>query len=87
MCSNNVDAPNGTVIHTGMQNERGGYENDCSVIRAAENHYFIIAPTTLQTRMMAWLNRHKPDDGSVTVSDVRVGIEETHSREESLAEV
>jgi len=70
MCSNNVDAPNGTVIHTGMQNERGGYENDCSVVRLAENHFFIIAPTTLQTRMMAWLNRHKPSDGSVVISDV-----------------
>ena len=70
MCSNNVDAPNGTVIHTGMQNDRGGYENDCSVVRIADNHYFIIAPTNLQSRMMAWLNRHRPTDGSVVISDV-----------------
>lgn len=33
LCANNIDRPIGTVIHTGMLNEQGGYENDCSVIR------------------------------------------------------
>ena len=35
--SNDVDKAVGTVIHTGMQNYQGGYENDCSVVRMAEN--------------------------------------------------
>ncbi|CAF2038902.1 unnamed protein product, partial [Rotaria magnacalcarata] len=33
LCANNIDKPIGSVIHTGMLNEQGGYENDCSVIR------------------------------------------------------
>lgn len=33
MCSNNVNIPVGGITHTGMQNERGGYENDCMLIR------------------------------------------------------
>jgi len=37
LCSNDVDVPIGTIIHTGMQNKEGGYENDCSLIRMAEN--------------------------------------------------
>ena len=40
MCSNDVDRPVGTVIHTGMQNRHGGYENDCSVIRTDENRLY-----------------------------------------------
>lgn len=36
LCANNIDKPIGTVIHTGMLNEQGGYENDCSVIRLDE---------------------------------------------------
>lgn len=37
LCSNNVEVPVGTIIQTGMQNKRGGYENDCVLLRQAEN--------------------------------------------------
>ena len=46
MCSNDVDIPIGHIVHTGMQNQWGGYENDCSVARLAENrsvsHCYVI---------------------------------------------
>lgn len=29
--------PVGHIVHTGMLNERGGYENDCSVVRISKN--------------------------------------------------
>ncbi|KOC63890.1 Pyruvate dehydrogenase phosphatase regulatory subunit, mitochondrial [Habropoda laboriosa] len=70
LCSNDVDVPVGSIIHTGMQNHRGGYENDCSLARIAVNHYMMIAPTIQQTRCKHWINRHLPTDGSVAVSDV-----------------
>lgn len=70
LCSNDVDIPIGAIIHTGMQNKNGGYENDCSLARIAENHYMMIAPTIQQTRCKAWIQRHLPTDGSVTLSDV-----------------
>ncbi|KAK0176323.1 hypothetical protein PV328_000470 [Microctonus aethiopoides] len=70
LCSNDVDVPVGSIIHTGMQNHRGGYENDCSLARIAHNHYMMIAPTIQQTRCKHWINRHLPADGSVAVSDV-----------------
>lgn len=37
LCSNDVDVPIGSIIHTGMQNHLGGYENDCSLARIATN--------------------------------------------------
>ncbi|KAE8737552.1 hypothetical protein FOCC_FOCC016988 [Frankliniella occidentalis] len=70
LCSNDVDVPIGSIIHTGMQNSRGGYENDCSLARLAENHYMMIAPTIQQTRCKVWIQRHLPTDGSVALSDV-----------------
>lgn len=37
LCSNDVDVPVGGIIHTGLQNHHGGYENDCSLARIAPN--------------------------------------------------
>ncbi|KAI8431221.1 hypothetical protein MSG28_001258 [Choristoneura fumiferana] len=56
LCSNDVDVKVGGIIHTGMQNERGGY--------------MMIAPTIQQTRCKVWIKRHMPRDGSVTLTDV-----------------
>lgn len=71
LCSNDVDVPVGSIIHTGMQNRHGGYENDCSVARVAENHYMMIAPTIQQTRCKMWIMRHLPlGGGGINVADV-----------------
>ncbi|XP_052873288.1 pyruvate dehydrogenase phosphatase regulatory subunit, mitochondrial [Anopheles cruzii] len=70
LCSNDVDQPVGSIIHTGMHNRHGGYENDCSLARLSENHYMMIAPTVQQARCKAWIERHLPAGGRVSVSDV-----------------
>ncbi|XP_037935094.1 pyruvate dehydrogenase phosphatase regulatory subunit, mitochondrial [Teleopsis dalmanni] len=72
LCSNDVDVPVGSIIHTGMQNYAGGYENDCSLARLSEKHYMMIAPTIQQTRAMSWIRRHMPNHlrAGVNVADV-----------------
>uniref|UniRef100_A0A336N6P1 CSON007742 protein n=1 Tax=Culicoides sonorensis TaxID=179676 RepID=A0A336N6P1_CULSO len=70
LCSNDVDVPIGSIIHTGMQNIYGGYENDCSLARVSENYYMMIAPTIQQQRCKNWLNKHIPKDSQVNFSDV-----------------
>lgn len=70
LCSNDVDIQVGCIAHSGMQNTRGGYENDCSLARLAENHYMMIAPTIQQARCKSWLEKHLPRDGSVAITDV-----------------
>lgn len=70
LCSNDIDVPIGSIIHTGMQNVHGGYENDCSLARLTDNHFMMIAPTIQQTRCKTWITRHLPNDGSVNLSDI-----------------
>ncbi|XP_067144980.1 pyruvate dehydrogenase phosphatase regulatory subunit, mitochondrial isoform X2 [Centruroides vittatus] len=70
LCSNDVDIPVNSIIHTGMQNKLGGYENDCSLIRLTENHYMMIAPTNQQTRCQSWIKRNLAADSTVSVTDV-----------------
>ncbi|XP_067001335.2 pyruvate dehydrogenase phosphatase regulatory subunit, mitochondrial [Anabrus simplex] len=70
LCSNDVNIPVGGISHTGMQNERGGYENDCMLVRTTDNSYFMVSPTSQQTRIFEWMQRHLPTDGSVVLNDV-----------------
>ncbi|KAK6174464.1 hypothetical protein SNE40_017735 [Patella caerulea] len=70
LCSNNIALESGSIIHTGMQNKLGGFENDCSIARIGKNFFFMICPATQQTRALSWLQRNLPADGSVQVRDV-----------------
>lgn len=70
LCSNDLNIPVGSIVQTGMQNERGGFENDCVIVRRAENQYLMVSPTIQHTRIKDWVWRHLPLDGSVRVSDV-----------------
>ncbi|XP_043263332.1 pyruvate dehydrogenase phosphatase regulatory subunit, mitochondrial-like [Colletes gigas] len=70
LCSNDANIPVGGIVHTGMQNERGGYENDCLLVRQSENSYFMVSPTAQQTRIYQWMSRHLPADHSVGLNDV-----------------
>merc|ERR1719309_1324338 len=70
LCSNDVNIPVGGIIPTGMQNENGGYENDCLLIRRDVNSYFMVSPTQQQTRILEWMENHLPHDNSVSLQDV-----------------
>ncbi|KAL3289639.1 hypothetical protein HHI36_023048 [Cryptolaemus montrouzieri] len=70
VCSNDVDIPLGTVVRTGMQNDRGGYENDCMMVRQTETDFFMVSPTSQQTRIYEWMNRNLPTKSSIVLNDV-----------------
>ncbi|XP_029676057.1 pyruvate dehydrogenase phosphatase regulatory subunit, mitochondrial-like [Formica exsecta] len=70
LCSNDANIPVGGIVHTGMQNEKGGYENDCIIVRQSENSYFMVSPTSQQTRIYQWMSRHLPADHLVGLNDV-----------------
>lgn len=55
---------------TGLQNARGGYESDVSLIRLSNNHFFLVGPTESQTRCLSWLQSHVLVDSNVTVQNV-----------------
>ncbi|KAK9745982.1 Aminomethyltransferase folate-binding domain [Popillia japonica] len=70
LCSNEVDIPVGGIVHTGMQNERGGYENDCMLVRQSEKSYFMVSPTSQQTRVYEWMKNHLSSKSTVNLNDV-----------------
>jgi 4-methylaminobutanoate oxidase (formaldehyde-forming) len=60
----------GRITYTQMRNERGGVECDVTVTRVAEELFWIVTGTAFGAHDRAWLTRHAPADGSVTVRDV-----------------
>ncbi|TRY95455.1 hypothetical protein DNTS_000431 [Danionella cerebrum] len=70
LCANDLDVPVGHIVHTGMLNERGGYENDCSVVRLSKNSFFIISPTDQQVHCWSWMKKHMPKDPQIHLEDV-----------------
>lgn len=70
MCANDVDIEVGHIVHTGMLNERGGFENDCMLIRQTPDKFFMISPSSQQTRIYDWMSRNLPTDASVKLDDV-----------------
>ncbi|XP_014235720.1 pyruvate dehydrogenase phosphatase regulatory subunit, mitochondrial-like [Trichogramma pretiosum] len=70
LCSSDANIAIGSIAHTGMQNDAGGYENDCMLVRQAENSYYMVSPTLQQTRIYQWMSRHLPADRSVGLNDV-----------------
>ena len=70
LCANRIDRPVGTVVYTQLLNHRGGIEADLSVMRRAEDRFFLVTGTAFGTHDRAWLERNMPRDGSVQVDDV-----------------
>uniref|UniRef100_G3S3Q5 Pyruvate dehydrogenase phosphatase regulatory subunit n=1 Tax=Gorilla gorilla gorilla TaxID=9595 RepID=G3S3Q5_GORGO len=68
--SNDLDVPVGHIVHTGMLNEGGGYENDCSIARLNRRSFFMISPTDQQVHCWAWLKKHMPKDSNLLLEDV-----------------
>ncbi|RXM31226.1 Pyruvate dehydrogenase phosphatase regulatory subunit, mitochondrial [Acipenser ruthenus] len=70
LCANDLDVPVGHIVHTGMLNQRGGYENDCSVVRLSKNRFFIISPSDQQVHCWSWIKQHMPSDSQLQLEDV-----------------
>ncbi|XP_025055535.1 pyruvate dehydrogenase phosphatase regulatory subunit, mitochondrial isoform X2 [Alligator sinensis] len=68
--SNDLDVPVGHIVHTGMLNEKGGYENDCSIVRLNKRSFFMISPTDQQVHCWTWLKKHMPSDSNLLLEDV-----------------
>ena len=67
---NQMDKPVGSVTYTQMLNDKGGIECDLSVSRIGENHFYLVTGTAFIKHDLSWIQKHLPDDRSVTVNDV-----------------
>jgi 4-methylaminobutanoate oxidase (formaldehyde-forming) len=72
--ANNVDVAPGKIVYTQWLNDRGGIEADLTVTRLAEDRFMVVTGAAPQTRDMAWLNRHTPDDAFCVATDITSGL-------------
>ena len=72
--ANRIDLPVGRVVYTQWLNARGGIEADLTVTRLGETEFLVVTAAAAQTRDLAWLRRHIPEDASCTVADVTSGL-------------
>jgi heterotetrameric sarcosine oxidase gamma subunit len=72
--ANDVDVEPGRIVYTQWLNERGGIEADLTVTRLAEDRFLVVTGAVPQTRDMAWLKRHTPDDANCIAIDITSGL-------------
>ncbi|HWL68392.1 MAG TPA: FAD-dependent oxidoreductase [Geminicoccus sp.] len=59
--ANDLDRPVGSCVYTQCCNERGGIEADLTVMRLAEDRFYIVTGSQFGIRDAGWLRRHLPD--------------------------
>jgi 4-methylaminobutanoate oxidase (formaldehyde-forming) len=69
MCANDIDRPVGSIVYTQLLDRRGGIQADLTVTRLTDDGYLLVTGTAFGNHDAAWLRRHQPDDGSVTIRD------------------
>jgi heterotetrameric sarcosine oxidase gamma subunit len=72
--ANDIDVESGRIVYTQWLNERGGIEADLTVTRLAEDKFLVVTGAVPQTRDMAWLGRHTPDDAPCIATDITSGL-------------
>jgi glycine cleavage system aminomethyltransferase T/glycine/D-amino acid oxidase-like deaminating enzyme len=70
LCDNRIADEVGRITYTQMLNRRGGIECDFTVTQVAPEVFQIVTGTAFGNHDAAWIRRHLPHDGSVTLSDV-----------------
>jgi 4-methylaminobutanoate oxidase (formaldehyde-forming) len=73
MAAADLDKAPGAAIHTQLLNERGGIEADVTIMRLAEDQFYVVTGSGFGTRDGGWIRDHLPDDGSATLTDVTSG--------------
>ena len=70
LCTNQINRPAGKIIYTQMCNTRGTIECDLTIGRLAADQFMLVVGTAFGQRVSWWLQKHLPDDGSVSIKDV-----------------
>jgi len=73
LCGNDVDVNTGKVVYTGMFNERGTFESDLTLLRIAEDEYYIVTSTSQGVHDADWIRRHISADEQAELVDVTAG--------------
>ena len=66
----NLDKPPGAAVYTQLCNARGGIEADLTIVRLADERFYMVTGSGFGTRDGGWIRAHMPADGSVRFADV-----------------
>ncbi len=70
IAANDVAKPVGSLIYTQMLNDRAGIECDLTVVRVAEDEYYIVTGTGYATHDFNWISRNIPDGMNAQLFDI-----------------
>ncbi len=70
LCAADVDKPVGRIVYTQMCNTRGGIECDLTVVRLAEDRFYLITGSGFRVHDGDWIRRHLPHDGATVLTEV-----------------
>jgi 4-methylaminobutanoate oxidase (formaldehyde-forming) len=70
IAANNVSKPVGALTYTQMLNDKGGIEADLTVVRMAEDEFYIVTGTGFATRDFNWIVRNTPKGMDAALTDV-----------------
>ncbi|MCW1970675.1 MAG: FAD-dependent oxidoreductase [Anaerolineae bacterium] len=68
--ANQVDRAVGKIVYTAALNEQGGIVMDVTVLRRATDKFWVTTGGAILPHDMAWMQKHLPSDGSVTLTDL-----------------
>lgn len=86
VCGNDLDVEPGKAVYTGLFTERGTFESDLTVIRDAEDAFYVVTATAQTTHDFAWIQRHTPHGAQAQLEDVTddfsvLGVMGPHARQ------
>lgn len=70
IAANDVAKPVGSLIYTQMLNDHGGIECDLTVVRVAEDAFYIVTGTGYATHDFDWISRNIPEGLDATLKVV-----------------
>ena len=70
----NIDRPVGSVIYTQLCNEHGGIEADLTMMRIAEQRFYLVTGSGFGIHDFHWVTAHLPRDGSVIAKDAGLAV-------------
>jgi 4-methylaminobutanoate oxidase (formaldehyde-forming) len=70
ICANDIDKPPGSLVYTQMLNGHGGIECDLTVVRLAEDDFYLVTGTGFATHDFDWISRQIPECLDARLQDV-----------------
>jgi len=70
IAANDLDRSPGICVYTQLCNAGGGIEADLTIMRLADDRFYVVTGSQFGVRDAGWIARHLPQDGSAEIQEV-----------------